>query len=228
MTPPNCWSGNSDDYGDSGGVYWQGEQGRGSDPGPDPDPDPGGGSPSPSPGHHKGKVSAHGNFFEENWLILAGVGVVLAAALFVGARMRNSGSVGGLIKDGVSAAVHGSGNQYAPVAHMGQPQQGPRPPAMYGATGTMMPPGSYESQHMYVAAGSAEWNADGRRKKKKKKKSRVPTGGDEQRIVVIDPVTGKKKVKRKVRKGSKSKSPGSSRALMITNGSSPAPASSLE
>ena len=28
MTPPNCWRGNSSDYGDSGGVEWQGEQGK--------------------------------------------------------------------------------------------------------------------------------------------------------------------------------------------------------
>eukprot|EP01052_Picozoa_sp_SAG31_P002526 SAG31_NODE_90_length_26410_cov_175.663981_3_plen_385_part_00 len=27
-TPPNCWSGDSNDYGDSGGVEWQGEQGK--------------------------------------------------------------------------------------------------------------------------------------------------------------------------------------------------------
>ena len=40
MTPPNCWSGNSQDYGDSGGVEWQGEQGKGS-PGPAPVPPPG-------------------------------------------------------------------------------------------------------------------------------------------------------------------------------------------
>ena len=36
MTPPNCWSGASDDYGDSGGVEWQGEQGKAGPPGPTP------------------------------------------------------------------------------------------------------------------------------------------------------------------------------------------------
>ena len=50
MTPPNCWSGASDDYGDSGGVQWTGEQGK-SGPGPDPDPQPGPGpAPGPAPG----------------------------------------------------------------------------------------------------------------------------------------------------------------------------------
>jgi hypothetical protein len=38
LTPPNCWTGDSDDYGDSGGVEWQGEQGKG---GPAPAPAPG-------------------------------------------------------------------------------------------------------------------------------------------------------------------------------------------
>ena len=28
FTPPNCWSGDGDDYGDSGGVEWLGEQGK--------------------------------------------------------------------------------------------------------------------------------------------------------------------------------------------------------
>jgi hypothetical protein len=58
MTPPNCWSGNSNDYGDSGGVEWQGEQGKGGPapapaPGPGPAPAPGPGpapAPAPAPG----------------------------------------------------------------------------------------------------------------------------------------------------------------------------------
>jgi hypothetical protein len=33
LYPPNCWYGASDDYGDSGGVYWMGEKGRCPDPG---------------------------------------------------------------------------------------------------------------------------------------------------------------------------------------------------
>jgi hypothetical protein len=41
-TPPNCWSGNSQDYGDSGGVEWQGEQGKGPAPAPGPAPSPSG------------------------------------------------------------------------------------------------------------------------------------------------------------------------------------------
>ena len=37
LTPPNCWTGDSMDYGDSGGVEWQGEQGK-FDPPPPPPP----------------------------------------------------------------------------------------------------------------------------------------------------------------------------------------------
>jgi hypothetical protein len=48
MTPPNCWIGHSSDYGDSGGVEWQGEQGKGGPP-PAPGPAPFKIMPAPCP-----------------------------------------------------------------------------------------------------------------------------------------------------------------------------------
>jgi hypothetical protein len=128
LYPPNCWYGASDDYGDSGGVYWMGEQGRCPAPGPAPDPGPGPAPPpgAPGPPPPRGTISAH-NFFEDNWVYLALGGVGLLGALYVAAKVRNGGSVGALVKDGASFATHGSGAQYH---------------AQYGATGTQPPNGA--------------------------------------------------------------------------------------
>ena len=51
-----CWSGNSNNYADSGGVEWQGEQGRGV-PGPAPAPGP---RPSPGPAPAPGPIAPAG------------------------------------------------------------------------------------------------------------------------------------------------------------------------
>ena len=140
MTPPNCWSGNSQDYGDSGGVEWQGEQGKnapGPAPGPDPTPGPGpapGPAPAPGGGTEPGCVGVHCTqmAMQESWGAFFCVALGGVCALYiVGGMYTNGGtppnvhfwkSFGGLVKDGIvyttGGTVEKSSHMYEPVPRM--------------------------------------------------------------------------------------------------------------
>ena len=162
MTPPNCWSGNSQDYGDSGGVEWQGEQGKGAPapapaPGPDPAPGPG---PAPAPGpsgggggEDPGCVGVHCTqmAMKESWGVFFCVALGSVCSLYIVGGMYTSGgppnvhfwkSLGGLVKDGIvyttGGTVEKSSHMYEPVPRMaagapGLQAGGAVPMAQYGA-----------------------------------------------------------------------------------------------
>lgn len=129
-----CMWGDSSDYGDSGGIQFQGEQGRGA---PDDPSNPSSGS------HHKHHkcVGVHCDDLDLTvWLILFGVaaGLYTTGGLYYGmavqgkrgfAAMPNANfwqDIGGLVKDGAVFALSGGTTKaqprasYAPVPQVGQ------------------------------------------------------------------------------------------------------------
>jgi hypothetical protein len=143
MTPPNCWSGNSQDNGDSGGVEWQGEQGKGAPapaPGPDPAPGPApapGPGPAPAPGGDGGGPGCVGVHctqmaMQESWGAFFCVALGGVCGLYIlGGMYTNGGTppnahfwktLGGLVKDGVvyttGVTVEKSSHMYEPVPRM--------------------------------------------------------------------------------------------------------------
>jgi hypothetical protein len=207
LTPPNCWTGDSDDYGDSGGVEWQGEQGKGGPapapgPGPAPGPAPGPGpappppapgppAPDPDEGKH-GEITAHPG---PNWPLIGGLSAGALAVAFVGYKVYGGGSAdasGGAMQPMLSQ-VQCSGGMVGHHPHSSMAMQpGPGWVTMAGPGGVMM-------------AGPVAHSPRSKRKKKRSS-ARSSAAGEEERIVVIGP-DGKKKVKRKVKRSEKGKGP---------------------
>jgi hypothetical protein len=249
--PPNCWTGASDDYGDSGGVEWQGEQGKAPAPGPAPGPTPGPTptptptptpaptptptpppptptpgptptppppAPGPKPGGDPGAAGTHcvgvhclDDEADARWgiFVLAGLGALCVLYVFAAAsgtvnmssQVRN---LGGLVKDGVNM-VAGHESTYTPVLRQRELDdrllQG-------GGSGVPVVQSAARRKSRGSAARSIDRSITGGEKRRKRKSSTrsMPRGsGGEERVVVIGP-DGKKKVKRKVKRSSISRS----------------------
>lgn len=117
------------------------------------------------------------------------------------------GGLGGLVKDGIMVSMGNTVEKQEPVPRMDPSlllqSQGPGGAVIYGDD---LQPGAQDARRSRRSRGSASGDVvvvvgpDGKKRRKKKK----PAGeGEVEKIVVIDPVTGKKKVKRKVKKGEK-------------------------
>ena len=203
MTPPNCWRGSSTDYGDSGGVEWQGEQGKAA-PGPAPAPGPGptpapGPAPAPAPGG--GKVAPGAKCIgvhctqdemQSNWGTLfcwglAGLcGLYMAGGIYSNSSAGKSGAelipnvytwsaLGGLVKDGIMVTM---GNT---VEKQAQYEPVPR-----------MDPSLLEAAAGGVICGGEDVEAGGRGLRGSRR-SRGSSGG----VVVVGPDGQKKRKKKK-------------------------------
>jgi hypothetical protein len=131
--------------------------------------------------------------------------LTLAVCLLQIPNARFWGSLGGLVKDGIMVSMGNTvekREQYEPVPRMDTnlQAQGQGAPVIYGGDDAQGGRRSRRSRGATSGDVVVVVGPDGKKKKRKKKK-----GGEEgvEKIVVVDPVTGKKKVKRKVKKGEK-------------------------
>lgn len=134
-----CMWGDSSDFGDSGGIQFEGEQGRG-----DPGGDPGGDSSGGKKHHHHKCVGVHCDDLDMTvWVILFGVaaGLYTTGGLYYGMSVQGKRGfaavpnaefwrdLGGLVKDGAVFALSGGSAKgqpraaYAPVPQVSQVAQ---------------------------------------------------------------------------------------------------------